>query len=61
MLTQFQFKNIKSSLPCVCIPHFVIYYQVFQCVNKQTTHAYCIVTSKHADRSYWQALIYIRK
>ena len=32
---------------------------LFQIVNKQTTHAYCIVTMKHVDHSYWQALIYM--
>ena len=57
MVTQFQVKDIKSSLPCVFIPHFLI--QLFQFVNKQRTRAYCIVTSKHVDCSYGQALIYI--
>ena len=37
----------------VCITNLL-----FQVVNKQTTHAYCIVIMKHDDNSYGQARIY---
>ena len=36
-------------------------YQLFQCVNKQMTRAYCIVTRTHVDHSHGQIVICIHK
>ena len=60
MVPQFQFKDMNRYLPCVFIPHFVIYISAIS-VNKQKTPAYCIVTRIHIDRSHGPAVTYIHK
>ena len=62
MVTQFQFEDMKSSLPCVFIPYFVIYLSAISiCKQTDGTCILDIVTSKNVDHSYGQTLVYIPK